>query len=433
MDFETPAEDGTELVERQHEPFAAELAEVRVVVGSRDFLEPIQELQCGDDGELKRETEETACVLEFGTAGTIMQTEMANADKALGQDMREKAADKLAGGQGHLFLFALVAIVEILKGDGIVGKRNNPVVGNGNAKDVTTEILHQILDATQRRLDVDFPIFGKRLLHHLLDIESTVVGIQFACCPELSDGETKAIAELIGEQLDGEEELMRSGLPAVARAGGAEGAAGDDAMQMGMKLHGLPPGVQDHGEADLAAEILLPEFFQYLSRHFEEQVVEQLLIESDQGIEEVVNGEDDVIVGNGQDPELLGFEPLGFFEGATLRAMAILTGLVMAFPAFTDRANLQDATESGRAAIQNGTDGFGLLIRKVMSAFVFAYVLAENLSDTEFRPLIVVHDTLSESIPLIITRFVQRYALPAGGREERTPLCRNPLQATQTA
>jgi anthranilate/para-aminobenzoate synthase component II len=27
----------------------------------------------------------------------------------------------------------------------------------------------------------------------------------------------------------------------------------------------------------------------------------------------------------------------------------------------------------------------------------------------------------------------QRLALPAGGRDETTPLCRNPLQATQSA
>src|SRR5512147_2917812 len=118
---------------------------------------------------------------------------MTNADKTFGQDMGEKTTDKLHGREGHLFLFALVAVIEILKGDGIVGKRNNPVVRNGNAKDVTTEILHQFLDATQWGLDVDFPIFRECLLHPLLEIESTLVGIEFACCAELCEGETKAV------------------------------------------------------------------------------------------------------------------------------------------------------------------------------------------------------------------------------------------------
>lgn len=400
MHFETPTEDGPELAEGQHQSFATELAGARVVVGLGDFLEPVQELEFGDDGQLKRETEKTASVLEFGAAGTIVQTKMANADKALGEDMREKAADKLHGRQGHLFLFTLVAVVEILEGDRIVREGKDTVIGDGNAKYVATEILHQFLDTTQWGLDVDFPIFGECLGHHLLDIERAIIGIQFAGCPELGDGETKAIAELIGEQFDGEEEFVGSSLPAIASGRRDQGPASDNAMQMGMSLQGLSPGMQNHGEANLAAQILVPELLQELSGHFEEQVVEQLRIESDQGIEDVVNGEDDVIVRNGQDPELLGFEPLGFFKGAALRAMTVLARLVMAFPAFTDRAHLQDPTEGGRTTIHNRTDDFGLLIGKVMNAFVFPNMLAENLSHTEFRPLIVMHTPLSESISL---------------------------------
>lgn len=221
MQFETPAEDGSELADRQHQSFATELAGARVVVGLGDFLEPIEELEFGDDGQLKRETEEVASVLKLGTAGTIVQTEMAKADKAIGEDMREKAADKLVGGEGHFFLFALVAVVEILEGDRIVREGQDTVIGDGNAKDVATEILHQFLDATQWGLDVDFPIFGERLGHHLLNIESPIVSIQFAGCPELGEGKAKAIAELMGEQFDGEEEFVGSSLPAVAGAGRA--------------------------------------------------------------------------------------------------------------------------------------------------------------------------------------------------------------------
>ena len=117
MKFETPTEDGTELAEGQHQSLATELAGARVVVGSRDFLEPIEELQFGDAGELERETEKMASVLEFGTRGRVMQAEMTNADKTFGQDMGEKTTDKLHGREGHLLLFPLVAIVEILEGD----------------------------------------------------------------------------------------------------------------------------------------------------------------------------------------------------------------------------------------------------------------------------------------------------------------------------
>ena len=44
---------------------------------------------------------------------------MANADKAIGQDMGEETADKLHRREGHDFLYAFVAIVEVLEGDSI--------------------------------------------------------------------------------------------------------------------------------------------------------------------------------------------------------------------------------------------------------------------------------------------------------------------------
>ena len=53
MNFEAPTEDRTELAEGQHQAGATEFAKTRVLLGLSDFLEPIQELQFGDDGELK--------------------------------------------------------------------------------------------------------------------------------------------------------------------------------------------------------------------------------------------------------------------------------------------------------------------------------------------------------------------------------------------
>ncbi len=72
MNFETPAEDGTELAEGQHQTLATELAGARVLFGLGDFLEPIQELQFGEERQLKGEPEETASMLEFGATGGMM-------------------------------------------------------------------------------------------------------------------------------------------------------------------------------------------------------------------------------------------------------------------------------------------------------------------------------------------------------------------------
>ena len=45
MEFETPAEDRTELADRQHESNTAELAKARILLGLHNLFEPIEELQ----------------------------------------------------------------------------------------------------------------------------------------------------------------------------------------------------------------------------------------------------------------------------------------------------------------------------------------------------------------------------------------------------
>ena len=100
-----------------------------------------------------------------------MQAEMTNAHKAIGQNVREKVADKLHGGQGHQLLFAMIAVIEILEGDSIFANGNDAMIGNGNAEDVASKIFEQFLRAVDGSLDVDFPIFGEGLRQHILDVE----------------------------------------------------------------------------------------------------------------------------------------------------------------------------------------------------------------------------------------------------------------------
>lgn len=128
-----------------------------------------------------------------------MQAKMAHADKAIRQDMGEEATDELEDGQGHDFLCALVAIVAVGKGDGIFAHSEEAVIGDGNAEDVTPEILDQFLRAIKWGLDEDFPIFGEGLLDHGGNIEGTWMGIEFAICPQLGKGEAETVAELVGK------------------------------------------------------------------------------------------------------------------------------------------------------------------------------------------------------------------------------------------
>lgn len=86
------------------------------------------------------------------------------------------------------------------------------------------------------------------------------------------------------------------------------------------------------------------------------------MIVGEEGIENMIDGEDRMKILNGEDPKLLSFEPLGFFKCAALRAMTVLACFVVKLPMIAIVACFQDATECWRAAIHNGADSFALLI-----------------------------------------------------------------------
>ena len=170
--------------------------------------------------------------MEFGAAGTVMQTKVTDAHKTIWEDVRKETADELEDRQGHCLFFAIIAVIEIFEGDGIIGNGDNPMIGNGNAEDVASEILNQLFCVIERLLNIDFPIFGQGFAQHRLNIKRAVVGVEFAVGPEFGEFKAKTIAEQIGKQEDGKEKLMRSRIPRIARGGGDKRAARDDEVEM---------------------------------------------------------------------------------------------------------------------------------------------------------------------------------------------------------
>lgn len=262
MKKQTPAEDRTKFADRHHQTLPAELAGTRVGIRARNLFEPIEELQLEDGGQVKRLAQSAAGMLEFETTASVMQAKMANTDKAIGKDMGKETANELEDMQGHLFLFAIVTVVEIFEGNGVLANGDNAVIGNGNAEDVATEIFEEFLFVVERFLNVDFPIFGQGFGEHRLHIELAIVGVEITSRPELGEFKAEAIAEHIGKQQDREEELVGSGIPRVARRVGDQRATCDDEMNVKMLLQSLPPSMHDQRKADVAAEILLTELLQ---------------------------------------------------------------------------------------------------------------------------------------------------------------------------
>ena len=94
----------------------------------------------------------------------------------------------------------------------------------------------------------------------------------------------------------------------------------------------------------------------------------------------MVNGEDDLEIMNWQNPFLLRFQPLRLFKCAALGTMPILAGFIVKLQSLANETHLHHTAHRRRAAIDNRTHGFRLLIRKPMSFFIFADMFAEDIS-----------------------------------------------------
>ena len=69
---------------------------------------------------------------------------MADADQAFGQNMDEKAAQKLLGGNGHDLVLAAVGIVSPAEGDAMVLASHEAMVGDGDAMGISGQIVENI-------------------------------------------------------------------------------------------------------------------------------------------------------------------------------------------------------------------------------------------------------------------------------------------------
>jgi hypothetical protein len=92
---------------------------------------------------------------------------VANADQSLGQNVNEKTSQKLIGGDRHDFLLAAVRIVFPEKRDPIILKRNESMVGDGDAVRIASEIVQNMLGIAEGWLGIDDPVLVEELSEKL--------------------------------------------------------------------------------------------------------------------------------------------------------------------------------------------------------------------------------------------------------------------------
>src|SRR5437016_5490549 len=256
---------------------------------------------------------------------------MADADQARGQQMKAEAADELAGREAERLNYPALSVIAIAEGDapGLVIEAEDAPVAQGDAVRVVGEVTQHLLRPPERTFGKDHPTFcieqGEPLPTHGMrrrkqSRQAQDLGLQK---PVQSVQKLSAEQGRPGAHWEKEFALLgRAPMSAIV----AQGAADDDAVEVGMEIHLLAPGVKDQAQAQLAAQPLASKFQEALRSAIEEQRIKLRRVEKQQRVEFAGQREDAVIIGNRQQTALLLLKPLAALAGQAARAMAVSAG-----------------------------------------------------------------------------------------------------------
>lgn len=168
------------------------------------------------------------------------EAEVTDLDETLGQDVLEKAANELdrVARRGGMAAGA--------KDDARGVGADEAGVRNGDAMGVATEVAVDLLGSAKGTLGVDDPT-GVMQAPASATSGASIIGVtEVPAGLECGEAGEEFAAEERAEHMDGEEKGGRCGNPACAVEG--EPAAGDDAMDVGMKPHAVTiPWVRGSG------------------------------------------------------------------------------------------------------------------------------------------------------------------------------------------
>jgi len=271
---------------------------------------------------------------QSGAPSVGEEAEVADADEALGKQVKKEATEKLIARDGHHFLPIVVGRVTPAKGDLVVRQCDQAMVGDGNAVSIAAEILQHILGSAEGWFGVDDPIFAEEGTQPGSEELGMGERCEFPGQVQLTafEGRLQASDELATEHApqygDGKEEAWVRSNPAGVIAG--ESAGGDNTVDMGMQLDFLIPGMEHAEEADLGSEMggIVRDLQQGFSAGPEQQTVDEFSVLESQRSQLRRQGEDDVDVGCGQQFTTTRCDPAFTCTGLTLRAVPVATAVV---------------------------------------------------------------------------------------------------------
>src|SRR5580700_5452206 len=278
--------------------------------------------------------EQGAALVQFFSADPVgEEAEVADADQAGRQHVDKEATDELDRIEGHGLGAGVVGVVFPVKADMAVFQRAKAMVGDGDAMRIAGQILEHASRSTERRLHVNYPFELRDCFAHGLErgrlgqIAKLAGEMEPAFAKSPCQGEKEEFAELTAEDLIRKEEGI---LPASdpAAAVGGEAAAGNDAMQVRMKMQVLTPSVQHGKEADGSTKVpgVGGDGEESFRSSLKQDGIDLSWILKCQATDLPWKSERDVEVRNGQQLRLPVGEPLGASGSLALGTVAITKG-----------------------------------------------------------------------------------------------------------
>jgi hypothetical protein len=212
------------------------------------------------------------------------ESEVADTHEAAREQVQEETAQELIDGQSHQPLLVAVSRVSPPERNIVSGKSDESVVGDGDAVGVSAEIAKGLLGTTEERFAIDHPVMAEQLAEPsgkdlgLSELIQIAIEAKLPCAASALQGSHELTAKNPAQDFDGKKERVAGVDPAgvIQR----ESTRWDHAMDMGMMLEPLIPGVQHAEEADLGAQMsgIASHFEQGCGAGSEQQVVDELLV-----------------------------------------------------------------------------------------------------------------------------------------------------------
>jgi hypothetical protein len=234
------------------------------------------------------------------------EAEVADAYEAAWQQVEQEAAQELVDRQSEEPLLVGVRGISPAEGDVALLKGDQSAVGDGDAVGLAAEIAQRVFRAAEGWLGIDDPVVAEQ------GSEPCGEGPWFRQCCEVTVERELVLVEgglQSGDELaakDPAEHLHRQE-ETVARRDptgvvGSEAASGGHAVDMGMKLEPLVPGMEHAEEADLSAQVagIASDLQQGSGAGLNEQAVDHALVLECERSEFTRQREDEVHVAGGQ-------------------------------------------------------------------------------------------------------------------------------------